>query len=130
MRIRELFTTILLAIPAAASGGLIEELEARATESVATPAGKAYEPGAIHEFWGDAQFMRLCVPAEAPAEKLTVFVEILENGAIGQLAVTPKTMAGVCIAEKVSGRRFSKPPGKFVLRVNINIRQKKKNEIR
>ena len=124
MRSRALFTAVLLGLPAlAASATPIEQLEARATASLATAAGRAYEPGAMHEFWGDAQFMRLCVPGNAPAEKLTLYVEILEDGTIGQLAVTPKTMAGVCIAEKVGGRRFAKPPGKFVLRVNINIKR-------
>lgn len=107
---------------AAHAGSTIADLDARSRRDVASPEGQAYEMKAVGAFWGDAQFMRLCVPPSAPiAGPLTIYAEIKPDGAMGELVIVPKTAVARCIEENTRDRRFPNPPGLFMLKIDLSF---------
>ena len=103
-------------------GSTVEEMEARHQKNVSTPQGKSFEKEAVYAFWGDYHFMRECAPPNAPvAEPLTIYFEILLDGTLGEVVITPDTPVAQCIKEKTANRRYSKPPEKFVAKINLKF---------
>jgi hypothetical protein len=114
--------TVAVALPVYAAS--LKELEARNQKDTATSQGREYEMKASQAFWGDAGFMRECVPPSAPiAESLTIYFEVKGDGRMGQLEITPQTKVAKCIAKHVQNRAFPKPPSEFVVKIDLNFKK-------
>ncbi|RZV37300.1 MAG: hypothetical protein EX272_05760 [Chromatiales bacterium] len=97
-------------------------LEEEHQQSIATADGKAFEMTAVQAFWGDAAFMRECVPADAELpEPLTIFFEVESNGALGELVIAPQNEVARCISEAVSQRRFPVPPHRWIGKIELSF---------
>lgn len=57
-----------------------------------------YEREAISAFWGNAAFMRECVPPGSPiAKALTIYLIITTDGEIKKALITPNNTVAQCI---------------------------------
>jgi hypothetical protein len=116
-----LLLLLLTVIPCSAKTPLSVLVERR-NHDLKTPEGKAYEMTAVSAFWGDAKFMRTCSPVGSPIpEPHSIFVEIMPNGKMGELVITPNTPFATCIMRNVQNREFPKPPGNFVLNIELKV---------
>ena len=103
-------------------GATIEQLEARANECLMTVDGRSYDEVANRAFWRDASFMGECAPpGGAVADPITIYVEILSDGRMGQFEIVPKTAVARCILERASAREFPKPPMPYVLKIEVRF---------
>ena len=96
----------------------------RAKKSLARDS--AYEMVSVKEFWGDASFMKDCVPPNsAPPASLTIYFEVLPSGQLGSVTSEPDTAVSTCIKQHIIGRVFSKPPGSvpYVTKIEMAFRQ-------
>lgn len=101
----------------------IAELEARAEKDAGSQAGSAYQMQATQAFWGNAAFMKECVPPGSQnVDSFSIFLEIKADGQMGQLDFKPTTAVAQCIASKVKGRQFPAPPYPYVLRIDLRFR--------
>jgi hypothetical protein len=96
----------------------LASLEERHRQSVASPAGRKYEPKALRAFFGDSAFLSECAASESP-DPITIWFAVAEDGRMGELAIDPASHAARCIAIAVRGRTFPAPPGPFVGRVDL-----------
>ena len=100
----------------------ISELEARASNSLATPEGRAYEQKASDAFFERGTFMGECAPANPKSpDPITVYVEILSDGTMGQLEVTPMTTVAKCILARRTEVKFPRPPSPYVLKLDLRF---------
>jgi hypothetical protein len=116
---------ILCAIALGATGAFgaaVQELDARAEKSLATAEGRAYENVANAAFWRDATFMGECAPVNPKApDPITIYVEILPDGRMGQFEITPMTSVAKCIVAKPKALTFPKPPSAYVLKLELRF---------
>ena len=104
------------------SAATVEQLEARANQCLETADGRSYDEVANRAFWGDASFMGECAPpGGAIADPITIYVEILPDGRMGQLEIVPQTPVARCIMAKATARTFPKPPGPYVLKIELRF---------
>ena len=115
---------ILLGIGFPAYGdSTAQELRARSRKDIATPQGRAYEAKAVQVFWGDARFLSACAPSDRPLPApFTIYLEIRADGTLGTLLMDPETKVGNCIRNHVANRHFEKPPGEFVLKIDLSFK--------
>ena len=99
-----------------------EDLEKEHKASITTTEGKAYEAIATQDFWGDAGFMRECVPPDsALPEPLVIYYEVLPNGSLGDLTIIPTTAVSQCISEAIASRKFPYPPHRWVGKIKLGF---------
>jgi hypothetical protein len=74
-------------------------------------------------FWGDASFMRECVPASVKiAAPFTIYFEVRPDGALGDVLFVPETKTAECIRQHVMDRRFPTPPGgAYVTKIDMRF---------
>ena len=100
----------------------VDDMSTRARQSLARDA--AYEMTSTREFWGDASFMKDCVPPGSPVQApFAIYFEVLPNGHLGSLLFAPATPLSACIKRHISGRRFSNPPAgvSYVTKIDLTF---------
>jgi hypothetical protein len=96
-------------------------MAARARESLARNSG--YEMVSVQEFWGDAAYMKECTSENNPVPKpFTIYFEVLPDGKLGEILFVPETDVTRCIKAHVIGRRFTKPPGTYVTKIEMSFK--------
>ncbi|RPI79512.1 MAG: hypothetical protein EHM45_02670 [Desulfobacteraceae bacterium] len=103
-------------------GSTVEEMETRHQKNVSTPQGKSFGKEAVYAFWGDYHFLRECAPLAGSVSEYVVYFEILPDGALGEIFITPDTPAAQCVKEKTANRVYSKPPEKFVAKIVLKFK--------
>ena len=110
-----LFPAVALAEPSA------EEMAPRAKVSLASDS--AYEMESIKAFWGDASFLRQCLPPhQSTPEPFVIYFEVLPSGELGATVFEPLTNLAKCIQAHTVHRVFPKPPGTgYVTRIVMSF---------
>jgi hypothetical protein len=109
-------------LPNTINAALASEWETRAAQSLATPEGRAYEEQANKAFWGSASFMGECAPITSKLpDPVTLYVEILSDGRMGQFEIIPMTDVAKCIKERRGSVQFPKPPVPYVLKLQLRF---------
>ena len=102
------------------AGSTPEQMAARAKNSLSR--NSAYEMVSVQEFWGDASYLASCTGKNKPLPKpFTIYFEVLPNGQLGELLFVPETDVTRCIRPNVAGRRFTKPPGTYVTKIEMSF---------
>lgn len=117
--------SLMVALMGVASGLTpeIKELELKHRVSINSPEGKAYEKIVVSNFWGDAKFLKKCVPSDSPSPSpFRIYFEVFENGKMGKLIFLPETNVTKCIRKNVENRKFPKPPYFFVQIIQMNFK--------
>jgi hypothetical protein len=101
----------------------IQDLDARAAKDISTEAGRVFEARANEAFWGGAKFMGECAPVNPVLpDPITLYVEVLADGRMGQLEISPMTSVARCIRGRRSEVAFPKPPdGPYVFRIELRF---------
>jgi hypothetical protein len=117
-----LVSSLLFALlsPASAAPN-VEEMATRAQQSLARD--NKYSMISAKAFWGDASFMRECVPASVKiAAPFTIYFEVRPDGALGDVLFVPETKTAECIRQHVMDRRFPTPPGgAYVTKIDMRF---------
>lgn len=115
---------ILLALSNFTFSTDLDVLKKQHYDFIATPEGKKYEMVSIGTFWGDAKFMQICAPADAPVpEPFDIFYIVQSDGTVKGVFLSPETKVGLCIKEHVLERVFSNPPSEFVGYIKMSFTQ-------
>ena len=98
-----------------------EQMAARVRESLARDS--SYEMVSVQEFWGDAAYLKECTNENKPSPMtFTIYFEVLPDGKLGELLFVPETRVARCIKAHIVGRRFTRPPGTYVTKIEMSFK--------
>lgn len=98
------------------------KLEEKHQKSIGSERGKAFEMKAVGAFWGNAAFMQECVPADAVSlAPIVIYFEVVPDGSLGELVVSPEDDVARCISDAVSKRRFPAPPHEWWGKIELSF---------
>jgi|WetSurMetagenome_2_1015567.scaffolds.fasta_scaffold05984_1 hypothetical protein len=81
-----------------------------------------YEAQAGPVFWGDAAFMRKCVPSAAPLPKpFTMYVVISPSGKPTYQTAEPMTDVAQCVLTYTSSRTYPQPKQEYVFSIELRF---------
>ena len=101
---------------------LKSSLEEKNRNSVQSKSGQEYEMVVVQNFWGDAKFMRTCVPQDSPLlEPITIYLVIDESGSLNNMEIFPESELASCIKENSTKREFPKPPESFTAKIELSF---------
>ena len=101
-----------------------DELDQRNKHDINLDGGSEFETSVVRHFWGDAKFMRVCVPPDTPIpESFTIYVEILSDGSVGEFVFTRNNVVTKCIREEVENRLFPSFGQPFMAKINLSFKE-------
>jgi hypothetical protein len=120
VRFRKIIGSVVFALSFLHLSAVASELEARSKASELREPD--YESQALPIFWGDAAFMRTCVPVNAPLPKpFSMYVIISNSGATVDQAAEPLTPVAQCIFKNTKSRRYPAPKEEYVFKINMEF---------
>jgi hypothetical protein len=104
-----------------ADPAMLERLTQQNAADTASPEGKKYELSAVPAFFDGAKVLRKCLPPKFLG-RITAFFVVTEKGKRGQTIVMPEGGIAECITESASSTNFPKPPHRFTVKAEIDVR--------